>query len=214
MARAMPPMAASFRSLVGSAIALAEAGETIRSSSAVNSLAHHELTVQRLEALHEMAYLRIFVGWEEFLEATFLRLMCGYRTLSYVPVYVPGRTKQRTLATAELALFGGRDYLLWHNPYQVRNRGRDWFVGAPHELVISSTYARLEWLASLRHRVAHGSKDARRKADIATLGLCGRRFPAASAGRFLRSWNTNASPPERWLHTLGGELSGLATQIA
>lgn len=209
----MPPLAATFRSLVGSAVGLAEAGEQIRTASATNSLPYRELTVHRLEALHEMAFLRIFVSWEEFLEATFLRMMCGYRTLTYTPIYATGRAQQRTLVRAEAALFGSRDYLLWHNPAQVRDRARAWFVGGPHELVIGSSFSRLEWFASLRHRIAHGSRDARRKADAASIGLSGRRFPAASAGRFLRSWNTAASPPERWLHTLGGELASLSRQI-
>jgi hypothetical protein len=210
----MPRLAAGFGMAVTAAVGIAEAGEIVRALSSPRGRIQQELSAPRLEALHEMAYLRIFVEWEQFLEATFLRMMCGYESSLYVPSFAPGRGRQGTIAAAQAALFGGRDFLLWHNPGRVRDRGSDWFVRGPHELVVGSNLTRLEWFASVRHRVAHASEDARRKLDAATIGLAGRRYRGSSAGRFLRDWDASASPPARWLHSIGDELSNLARQIS
>src|SRR4051794_2178908 len=120
MARSMPGMASDFRGFLTAAGGLAEAGEIVRALSAPRGRIHQELTIPRLEALHEMAYLRIFVRWETFLETTFLRMMCGYQSPIYVPQFAAGKTRQRTLSAAQVALFGGRDFLLWHNPRYIR----------------------------------------------------------------------------------------------
>jgi hypothetical protein len=210
----MPGLGSTFRAAVATAVGLAEAGEIIRALSAPRGRVHRELPLSRLEALHEMAYLRIFVQWETFIEATFLRMMCGYESSLYAPQFVFGKNRQSTLRDAQSALFGSKDFLLWHNPRLVRDRARDWFTLAPHELVAVSNFTRLEWFAAVRHRIAHGSTDARHKLDLATIGLCGRRYSASSAGRFLRDWDTSVSPPQRWLHSIGDELGNLAVQIA
>jgi hypothetical protein len=209
----MPGLGSRFRAAVTVAVGIAEAGEIVRALSAPRSRIHHELSLSRLEALHEMAYLRIFVEWENFVEASFLRMMCGYESVIYVPSFAAGKTRQASLAAAQTALFAGKDYLLWHNPRYMRDRSRAWFAGGPHELVAISNLTRLEWFAAVRHRIAHGSDDAGRKIDAATVGLCGRRYRGSSAGRFLRAWDTSASPPKRWLHTIGDELASLAAQI-
>jgi hypothetical protein len=210
----MPKLASRFRSSVSKAIAIAEAGEIARALSPPRSRVFRELSVNRLEALHEMAYLRMFVEWEIFIEASFIRMMCGYQSSLFTPIFASGKSRQPDLGTAFNSLSGGRGFLLWHDPRHIRDRGQAWFSGGPHEAVAVSSYSRLEWFGWVRHRVAHGSDDARRKLDAATLGLCGRRYRGASAGRFLRSWNTSATPQERWLYTIGDELSRLAAQIA
>jgi hypothetical protein len=69
-------------------------------------------------------------------------------------------------------------------------------------------------IASLRHRVAHGSHDARVRFDAATMLLAGRRVRGANPGRFLRSFNSSSVPSERWLVTVASELIALAHQIA
>ncbi len=178
------------------------------------SVAFRELRVSRLEALHEMAYLRIFLEWERFLEEAFLRTLCGYVSSQYTPQFTPGRVQCGTLAGARVALYEGKDYLLWHNPGVTARRARRWFVDCPMELATLSSQARLEWLAAVRHRVAHGSTDARRKLDAATMGLAGRRYRGSSAGRFLRDWDTTGASPRRWLGSAALELVSLARQIA
>jgi len=210
----MPGLAVEFRAAVAAALGISEAGERIRTLAQAGSAIHRQLTLSRLEALHEMAYLRVFVGWEQFIEASFLRMMCGYQSTVWTPAFAAGKQRQLKISAAEGALFGGRDYLLWHNPKSVRDRGHQWFAGGPHEAVAVSNFSRLESFAAVRHRIAHGSDDARRKFDAATMTLSGQRYRGGSAGKFLRSWNASISPAERWLNTIGDELASLAAQIS
>src|SRR4051794_31969902 len=107
MPRAMPALALKFQGAVRSALGIAEAGEIIRALSSRHSRPYRELALSRLEALHEMAYLRIFLEWENFLEASFLRMMCGYDSPLYSPEFTAGKSSQKSLADAQLALYEG-----------------------------------------------------------------------------------------------------------
>ena len=171
MPRQMPPLAKDLASAVTAAIDLAEAGEIVRAGAPKGTVAYRELQPPRLEALYEMAYLRVFVAWESFLEASFLRTLRGYESPIYAPVFAPCRSRQRTLAEARRSLYGVRDYLLWHNPKLTMRRAQHWFIDSPHETVILSSLTRLEWFAAVRHRIVHAPDDTRQKLDDATLGL-------------------------------------------
>ncbi len=210
----MPPLARAFGRGVGDALGIARAGELARDQAPPGSLARAELRPSRLEALYEMAYLRTFVAWEVFLEDSFLRMMCGFESARWIPVRPVGVQRSRTLRQAQVGLYAGRGFILWHNPNTVIQRAQQWFDNGPHETVIGSQLANLEWMAAVRHRVAHGSEDVRNQFDIASMQFAGRRYPASSAGRFLRDWNGTTRPPERWLETLGLSLVGLAQQIS
>ena len=198
------------------AIGLAEPGEIVRAEAPKDTAAYRELQPPRLEALYEMAYLRVFVEWESFLEASFLCMLRGYESPIYAPVFAPCRSRQRTLAEARKSLYGDKEYLLWHNPNSTMGRARHWFRDAPpHETVILSSLSRLEWFAAVRHRIVHAPDSrTRQKLDEATIGLAGRRYRGSSAGRFLRSWDAASSPQRRWIQSLSAELISLAKQIS
>lgn len=215
MPRQMPSLARRFAAATLAAVGIAEAGELVRAAARRGSIAQRELRLTRLEALHEMAYLRIFVEWELFLEATFLRTQCGYTSPLYVaPAFAPGRSRQPNLAAAQASLYGTRDYLLWHNAATTVARAQDWFIGSPHELVTLSSLSRLESLASIRHGIAHGSDDARRKVHAATQSLAGKTYSGSACGKFLRDWDDSIVPRRRWLRSVAAELQGLAAQIS
>src|SRR5687767_10495406 len=107
MPRQMPPLATRFADAVSAAVGIAAAGEIVRGGARKGTPAYTELRPSRLEALHEMAYLRIFVDWEAFLEATFLRTQCGYTSPLYTPVFAANKSAEGTLAAAEAALYQG-----------------------------------------------------------------------------------------------------------
>jgi hypothetical protein len=114
------------------------------------------------------------------------------------------------LRTARARVHGTRSYLLWHNPMKVIERSKRHFVNGPHELVVGSNSARIEAMAALRHRVAHGQADAKANFDAATMMFVGRRYGGSRAGRFLRDWAPGATPSKRWLPVLSEELVALA----
>lgn len=211
----MPPLVAAFQQRVDDALALSEAGEIARTHASSTSSVKAVLTTRRLEALYEMAFLRAFVSWEVFLEGALTRYLCGYVSAHGPLPVAPGKAYAATLTDAEVLILDGRSHRLWHNPNDVIKRCRKHFaLGCHYESVLSSATARLQEMANVRHRVAHGQKDALKKFDAATLYFVGRHYPAASAGRFLRDWVPGKSPPERWISELAKELVGLASQIA
>src|SRR5947209_5545237 len=114
MSRPMPPRGTEFRRRVRNALDLAAAGEIIRANATQGSVTNAQLTIARLEAMYEMAYLRIFVWWEGFQEETFLRTLCGYDTKGAGPVLKVAAATN--LAAARIAMLAGAQYVLWHNP--------------------------------------------------------------------------------------------------
>ena len=211
MPRAMPPLADQFAQQVDKALSIAEIGERIRISSPRGSVAWKELHPARLEVLYEIAYLRIFILWESFLEESFLWYLCGYSTVVGLANLI--NPPHKTLAAARTAMLGGRDYVSWSQPTRVERLCRSFISNGLHELVVRSNRARLEWFALIRNRVAHGSPHSKIQFDTSTMGLVGRRYPGASAGRFLRDWVLGVLPIERWLQNIATELKNLTAQI-
>jgi hypothetical protein len=208
MSRSMPHYASAFRHRVVHSLELAEAGEFAALSSA-----RPEWHTARIEYLYELAFLRLFIEWEIFLEQTFLRYLCGYRSIH--GLYAPTSGSYCTSITAAQGLIFGRNgFALWHNPTTVISRSRQHLNFCPHEIIIGSSAARLENFAAVRHRIAHGQDDAKQKFNSATMALCGRRYRGGRPGRFLRDWDRSVAPNRRWLDTIGQEVVGLARQIA
>jgi hypothetical protein len=215
MPRTMPPLVVAFRDLVDEALALSEAGEVAKAHALSASPIKKALTTRRLEALYEMAFLRAFVAWEVFLEAAFARYLCGYVSAHGSLPLAAGQSYVSTLADAEALILHGSAYSLWHNPTKVIRRCQRFFAaGSNFEAVVSSSIARIQEMANIRHRIAHGQKDAISKFHAATLFFVGKQYPAASPGRFLRDLVPGRNPPERWIGELSKELVALASQSA
>jgi len=196
---------------VDGASALAEVGETLHATAPVGSVARRELTPRRLEALYEMAYLRMFIAWESFLEESFLRFICGYRGPAGQPVLRQPALPR--IEAARLAVLGGHDFVSWASPIAVEQRARQYMQNSWHEQVLQAARARLRCFVAVRNRIAHGSEYARTQFDHSTMQLAARRFRGAVPGAFLRSWNAAALPQERWLSTIGSELKLLSLQV-
>src|SRR5688572_12813549 len=65
--------------------------------------------------VYEAAYLLAFSAWENFLEESLLRFLCGYRNRRRTFARVGGAPHHRSLAAAKISLYGASSYLLWHN---------------------------------------------------------------------------------------------------
>lgn len=192
-----------------SALGLCTAVELARELSPIGSVQRVELTEQRLALVYESAYLRMFAGWEVFLEEVCIRYMCGYEAPMYTPTVLVQNVK--TLDDARKHLYGQNQYLLWHDPTRVVNRVKARLHECPIEGSILASTQTLQWLGAVRHRVAHDSADARQKFDAATMGLGGFRVRGGRVGRFLRK---NHPHGQRWIHQLAIALRGLAKQMA
>ena len=108
MPKTMPALHIDFAKQVDNCISLPATGEMLRTSS---QSAASALTPGRMEALYEMAYLRIFLAWEQFLEASLLRLLCGYVCAS--GQLTLNQNTFRSRAGGNSALLGGQRYFSW-----------------------------------------------------------------------------------------------------
>ncbi len=209
----LPPPFVDLQKSIGASIRLVSATEALWISAPPASQLRQQLTAGQLEALYEAAYLRIFAAWESYLESTTVRLMAKKGTASYTPTCPPGTNLYRTLDLARAALFGGRNYLLWHNPQTVISRSAGVLSGSPVEMVLTANVQDISDMATVRHAIAHNSSDARRKFQAASQSLAG--ITTGNPGHFLRSPNV-ADPlnPMKWLLVLSRRLECYALQIA
>src|SRR3989442_15335772 len=76
MPRRMPRFDLTLSRQAQLAIAIARAGEIARLSGV--TFIRKEWSAIRLEALYELAYLRVFSAWETCLESIFYRSLCGF----------------------------------------------------------------------------------------------------------------------------------------
>jgi hypothetical protein len=86
-----------------SAIAIVRAGELARTSG--GPVVRKEWSINRLEALYELAYLRTFAAWEVYLEGVFYRSLCGYASAAGQETLVTG-SYYPSVAAAQAAVLG------------------------------------------------------------------------------------------------------------
>lgn len=218
MPRRMPRFDRQLGEVLSTSKAIVLAGEIAHFS--VETRVRKEWTATRLEALYELAYLRVFAAWETYLEAIFYRTLCGYasaagqETLSTAVSYYP------SIAAAEAAVLAimRKPFLLWHNPRAVVHRCQGFISSAPGcpavmENTINSNLPRLECFSHTRHRVVHDQNDAKQKFNAATFTLVGKTYQASRPGKFLRDWDTSAPVRRRWIDTIASELLAMTSQL-
>lgn len=211
MARQIPRFDRHFAAEANKAVEIALAGERIRADPYAGLIARRELSISRLEALYETAYFRVFLKWEDFLDQTFIRYLCGYRPNNGTFTLIDPPFARIELA--EASVLGSQNYVNWADPQQVINRSRRYILSGNHEVVLNSDIARITHFKSVRNRIAHTSAHARLQFDIATRTLAARRYPASSPGRFLRDVGVASPIPMTWLEVISRELKALANQI-
>src|ERR1022692_145305 len=143
MPRRMPRFDLGLLAQAQSAIAIARAGELSRLRGTLEI--KREWGDARLEALYELAFLRVFAAWEQCLESVFYRSLCVYvSTAASVPETVVGVGRYPNVAAAEHAALAGGQYLLWHAPGKVIARCQRFIRTGPRvqENVLNSNLTR------------------------------------------------------------------------
>jgi hypothetical protein len=205
----MADLAAVLDRRMADALDLVRAGEKARMHAPDSGSSGFRIS--RLEFLYELAYLRMFVAWENYLEQTLYRYMCGCASPRFGQQTLTIGKYFGSLKDAETAVLAGRTYRLWHNPTEVGRIANIHVVTGRHAQIMTSAATPIQHMAALRHRIAHDQKDGALKCDTATMFFVGRRYPGARPGRFLRDWDT---PTQRWLERLRTDLLNLSRQIA
>jgi len=216
MPRAMAGLDAWFSKEVDTAIRLAKSAETalvqIRSGARTY---HRPMHVTRVEYLYELAYLRMFISWEDFLEASFLRYLCGHQSPRFGrATRKAGTAYCKTLKAAEADMLAvkGWAYVRWGSTEIALQPVKGLLVGSRHQAVISGAKSRLNQFCDIRNRIAHGQPDAIKKFNAATMQLAHRTFDDR-AGRFLRDFDTTVVPNVLWIESIGRALKAYASAI-
>jgi hypothetical protein len=209
----MPDFGRDLNEKIAASIQLPITFERLRTLARPGTDQYRLLHRAKIEAAYEMAFLRIFIAWEDALEQSFIRYLAGYSN-SIGPL-TPATTIvfHKKITTAEAYLYGGRDFLLWHNTTKVIQRSQRFFNLGLHELIFQSNSARLNDFAAIRHRIAHGQDDSKNKFNQATMTIAGKRYLGSRPGPFLRDWDRSATPNRRWIETISNEFVGLIRQI-
>lgn len=165
--------------------------------------------------IYEAAYLLIFCAWESILEESFVRFLCGYHNGSGAQSLAAGKILSADLALARAELFGNQTYLLWHSPHYSIKRSKKWFVNGTHESVVGSAAVDIQDFASIRHYIAHRSKDSSQQFDTAARRLSGAGVLGTRAGRFLRQGTIDPQTGlrVRWIDRIYSDLDSYAKQI-
>src|SRR6266851_5231591 len=104
MPRRMPDFGRLLSSRVAVAAQLPATFETLRANAAPGSREHRLLHPTRIEAAYEMAFLRIFIAWEDLLEQSFIRYLCGYHNSTGGQTPAAGVTFAGTVTASEAQL--------------------------------------------------------------------------------------------------------------
>jgi len=146
---------------------------------------HGALHQPQVDLIFELAFLKIFIAWERFLENTFIRYLCGASSLSGKR---PTRTvSARYLADALIVISGDRGYADWVSVDIVVGRANRFFdSGEPYSTPLQSAAAELTNMRKIRNHIVHHSNKSRDDFNKMLVGIYGFRLQGMSAGRFLR----------------------------
>jgi hypothetical protein len=153
-------------SALGSAQALVDSArrvETVRTSPATPRL--HSKQVRRVI---ELAFMGVVAEWEEFLEQTLVRYMCGAKATGGVPTLRLGRCKSiqhaYQLISADPDYDPLKKYINLSSPEQVRKKvGMYLERGGTYSAPLTKYNEALLYAVKIRNRVAHSSSMANKK---------------------------------------------------
>ena len=146
--------------------------------------AHRLLTMKEHASIAELAYLKVFLAWERFLEQSFLYYMCGHKEPKikcHCFVVAPNLDHASVLVYPE-----GRHYAEWGNPVRVRDRAKRFFKeGEPYWSALGAAFDKLEEMRKIRNCIAHPSKYAREQFEKVVRASLGHVPKRISPGDFL-----------------------------
>jgi hypothetical protein len=151
-----------------------------------NELSNREKTKIRQEYIYfsyELAFIKIFVAWEKFLQESFISYMTGASLVGYKPkLYLKKVGKDHALKI----LSGTEDYPDWSKIDEVYTLAQLYFVnGEPFTLPLQQIETQFNDIKKVRNAIVHISSKAKEKFE----GLLKARItsyrPDISPGEFL-----------------------------
>jgi len=172
------------------------------------------LARNKIEMVTEIAFLRVFMAWEDFLEESFVRYVSGAVSPSG---YKPKRLVSAVgVEAARLLLCGGRTrtYVRWYSASEVIDRVNAYFVdGGSYLPVIESITTDLDEMNTIRNRIAHESKISRGNFESLVRHKIGSGIKGMTPGRFLAGDTPKTKPKMRFFDHYSGILDNAGRMI-
>lgn len=148
---------------------------------------------QKVYLIVELSFLKIFMSWEDFLERTFIRYMCGGHTNSD---YAPKRYIQPiNLDHALNILRQARRFIDWTRGNEIIHRSKLFFQdGEPYATTIGASLQQLDEMKVIRNKIAHQSKYATRNFQQLVRNKYGYYPKGITAGKLLISNIPSTNP--------------------
>lgn len=170
-----------------------------------------QITFQRRDTITEMAFLRAYTSWENFLEDSFLLYLLGHRPPKGAP---PRRFgfPPNPIAANEWCT-DGKPYAKW-NVNEVQRRANRWFKnGKPFTPALQRQRSRLEQLITIRNAIAHKSTSVRDKFENLVRLELGAVPANTTVGGFLMMTKPASVPPISFLEFYISEIQRAAHNI-
>lgn len=117
----------------------------------------------QVEMITELAFLRVFIAWENFLEESFIRYLVGAKSPSG---YIPKRfVNPSNMEIAKNIISGERrEYIRWNSAGEVISRSEIYFKGGePYGNVLRGAAIDLNDMNVIRNRITHMSTISKAK---------------------------------------------------
>jgi hypothetical protein len=147
----------------------------------------------QLEIVAEMAFLRIFVAWESFLEESFIRYAAGAASPSgYTPIVL---TRAQNLGHALELVSSGRDYAHWNSASEVIRRAALYFQdGEPYRSALEPASIELDEMNTIRNRITHKSVHSKHHFNAFVRRKFGYGIRGMTPGRYLLTSSPTLPP--------------------
>jgi hypothetical protein len=162
----------------------------------------------------ELAFLRVFLSWELFLEETFILYLTGKTPprgrAPHRFVYPPNRKGAVGIVSE------GRDFAKWSTPSIVVARAERFFRdGKPFSPAMSHHMSALNEMRHLRNAIAHWQEKTQDKfeAVVRTRSRTGTYQKGLSVGAFLGSTVPTSNPPQSFFDDYVSKVRWLANKI-
>lgn len=167
---------------------------------------------ERTELIAGFASLRVHLAWEEFLEETFVRYLCGIPpTGGAGPVL--RQPQCANLTAARTLMLGGKDFVGWQRK-PARKRARRYFdAGYNYTPALIAAADSIDTLVAVRNAVAHRSPSATRIFYERVRGRLGYLPAGVTPGRFLLR-DDPKYPGRKVIESLARDLRAAANTIA
>lgn len=138
----------------------------------------------QVEIIAELAFLRIFIAWENFLEESFIRYIVGAKSLSGSrPTKL---SNAKNMEHARKLICSARKYFQWNSASDVINISEIHFRnGEPYKNVLQGATIDLNDMNMIRNRIVHKSVISKNKFNDFVRKKLGHGSRGMTPGRFL-----------------------------